>query len=223
MRRAHVSLVLTLLFAPFLCTGLAAEEWDGVSGKPPPDASETTAMDAEVFGPIALLPGPKSIHGSSTTVNFDDAGHYDAVNIRYVDAGLRIERDDGHTVHAYEFARSGHTTSSAPMTACTTRGPGAPWIGRAINLYFEEDILTAGLVFGNDVYPWQRWTIELYDASDTLIGRIGFLGNCNVCADEFLGVTSDVPFRRLRLSHNHVRLAVCVDDVVFSNRVMASP
>ncbi len=209
----------TLIALAFLLTLTAAateDVWDGVTGAPPAREPDSAAGGPEIFGPVAVFSAPRSVLGLSTIVNFDDARHHDPVNTRYADVGIGLQRDDGRVVHAYDFCGCGHQTSSPPMVACTTRGPGAPTIASALNLVFDADIRTAGFFVGNDCAHSQHWTIEVFDAEDTMIGRLGFMGNCNVSADEFIGVTSAVPFRRLRLSHNFSRYAVCVDDVVFS-------
>lgn len=218
MRRHGMRTWILGFLVAMLALGVAqAEDWDGVAGQAPSsEPGADSASAPEVFGPIHLTTSSSSFVGPTITVDFDDAYHHDAVNDRYSSAGIHFERDDGERVHAYNLAAVGIETVSPPMGACTTRGPGARSIANELNMSFDRDTYSVGFCIGNDRFPGSTWTIELFDAHDTPVGRINFIVNGNSHADEYVGLQSGVAFRRARLSHPYQWTAVCVDDVAYS-------
>lgn len=219
MTSRYRSWILAVATVAFVAVGAGnALAWDGVSGEAP-DA-EPAPLDVELFGPIVLLYDARAIAGDSVRVGFDDAVHLDAVNERYVLQGVHFERDDLQDVLAYDFCACGNDTSSRPNVACTSKGPGSRWIANQLDVRFDQDTYTVGFTLGNDTVRSMVFAVELFDGDDRLIGSFPVVGNCNGACDEFVGVSSAEPFRRVRISHNIPRRAVCVDDVVFSSRRM---
>jgi len=200
--------------------GASRIEWDGVTGPDPPQLQALESPAVEPSGTIALLTDPSVIPGATVTIDFDDAAHHDPVNIRYEDFGIRFSRDDGCCIHAYHVCSCGYKTSSPPMMACTTRGPGSPYIGNHIIMEFDRDVHVLGLTVGNDRSTSMIFTVELFDAAGDPVGTVWYTPNGNNDADDWIGVSSLVAFREARVSHTWYGVAMCVDDVSFSTRAL---
>lgn len=222
--RVFFRFLLAALFLAGTLTAAGLPEWDGVTGEPPPPDLDPAATAATgIYGPVLLVHDERAFVGGVVRVDFDDAAHHDAVNTRYILEGLRFNRDDGERVHAYDFCGCKMDTSSVPNVACTTRGPGARSIANHLNIVFDSDTYAAGFTLGNDTVRSMVFTIELFDSDDRPIASFPVIGNCNGDCDEFVGLISLEPFRRLRVSHNLRSRAVCVDDVVYSGRRVIAP
>jgi hypothetical protein len=194
---------------------LASTDWDGSSGEAPESDPGETTLPATA-GPVTQIFDPGDIPGVTSTVDFDDAVHHDCVNTRYLAQGVEFQRDDGHCVHAYDWAAIPRITSSPPMVMATTSGPGAPTFVPHINLLFDADTNAIGAWIGNDHQPDMVWTLEVFDAAEVPIGSVSIITNGNIHVDEYLGLVSTVPFRRARISQPNPSFSVVLDDLLFS-------
>jgi hypothetical protein len=203
-------------FLATLPTPLRATDFDGVTGNLPELHLEHEKYDSVSVNTVSVvqLYDPSEMSQHTVTIDFDDAAQYDCVNTRY--EVIEFQRDDGACVHAYDWASLGRSTTSPPMVMATISGPGAPTYVQHVNLYFKFDTFKVGTFIGNDQGNGMQWVLEVFDISGNSLGSVSLVSNGNTNVDEFLGLSSDKPFRKARISHNESWLAVGLDDVSFT-------
>ena len=84
------------------------------------------------------------------------------------------------------------------------------------------DAFEVGLTFGNDDFGLAfNAILRVYDAGNVLLGTVTVAANRNDFADQFIGLRSDVGFRRVDISFQRPEagnLTVYIDDFAVSNQ-----
>jgi len=195
-----------------------ADLWDGSSGEVPDRGWVHSTLPA-ISGPIVPFTNPWLLIGDLVSVNFEDALPGECVNSKYVGMGMAFERDDGRCVPAFDWERLNRQTTSPPMVMGTIC-PGC-WTTHLNVLVLGNDVHTFGAFYGNDQKPNMHWLIEAFDHNDQAIGHAVFVSNGNTHIDEFIGISSRVPFGRIRITQvSSSWYSVVLDNVTLSSRAV---
>ena len=156
---------------------------------------------------VTVLACAASAAGARTaavTINFDDHPANVAVNTLYQSQGITFTRDDGQGIPIFDWSSLGRTTTSPPNVLATLYQP--PFSNSYVthlNVVADAPLVGLGAYFGNDQGSPDFAFIRLtaYDASDQVVGSVDVAVNNNTSVDQFVGLTSVVPFVRARFEN----------------------
>ncbi|MDB5330065.1 MAG: hypothetical protein JWP03_1216 [Phycisphaerales bacterium] len=171
---------------------------------------------------ITQLTSPAQVVGPSTTINFDDVTGYQpdssyyTANTRYQPLGATFSLDTPGDIAIYPLPSF---ALSSPNVLAAVSGPNVTF-GNAINLTLSSPVTEVGAFFGNDQDPavFSSETLQIFDASNNLLGSVTVATNNNAIVDQFIGLSSSVPFVRARFQNDPAgeqALSTILDDVVF--------
>ena len=83
-----------------------------------------------------------------------------------------------------------------------------------LNVFLNVDAHEVGLYFGNDDAAFGGFNVVLniYDASDSLLGGVSLNTNNNDYADQFIGLYSSDSFRRAEVLYTSESASLAIDD-----------
>lgn len=83
-----------------------------------------------------------------------------------------------------------------------------------LNVQLTVDAQEVGFYFGNDDPGFGGFNalLNIYDATDNLLGGVSLNTNNNDYADQFLGLYSDDPFRRVEILYTNEVASLAIDD-----------
>ena len=83
-----------------------------------------------------------------------------------------------------------------------------------LNVSLNVDAQEVGLYFGNDDPGFGGFNalLNIYDATDNFLGGVSLNTNNNDYADQFLGLYSDDPFRRVEVLYTSEDASLAIDD-----------
>lgn len=174
---------------------------------------------------LSPLNSPTEISGPATTINFDGRPHGTVANTLYQSLGVTFSRDDGQAVVLYDYTAIGRLTPSPPNTIGTAWIPGVNSSAVThLNARFASPLFAIGAYFGNERGDSDFTSISLsvFGLSGDLLGSVVVAGNGNRHADQFIGLTSDIPFSRVRFDNLTASgsqssiFAVSLDNLVFA-------
>ena len=174
---------------------------------------------------ISPLNSPTDISGPATTLNFDGHPHGTFANTLYLTQGVVFSRDDGQAVVLYDAVAIGRLTPSPPNTLSTAWIPGVnSTYATHLNARFASPLFAIGAYFGNERGDSDFTSISLsvFGLSGDLLGSVIVAGNGNRHTDQFIGLTSDIPFSRVRFDNltasgsQSSAFAVSLDNLVFA-------
>lgn len=179
---------------------------------------------SETGAAVSPVESAASISGG-TTLNFDGYAHNTIANTLYQSQGITFTRDDGQPVLVYDYVAIGRTTPSPRNVISTSLAPGINTsYATHLNVLSASPLFAVGAYFGNDRGDSDFTSISLsvFGLSGDLLGSVIVAGNGIRSADQFIGLSSDVPFTRIRFDNlnasggHSTGFAVAVDNFVFS-------
>jgi len=173
---------------------------------------------------VDALESPEEIVGG-VTLGFDEFSHGTIIGERFSQFGIRFTRGDGDGVVAYDYVAIGRTTSS-PRNVLSTAWIQGVNAGYSTRLYAlsTSPLYSVGAYFGNDRgdSDFLSMRLSVFGLTGNLLGSVTVEGNGNRGADQYIGITSDVPFTRMRFDNirgdgeQSRSFAVSLDDFKFS-------
>jgi hypothetical protein len=180
------------------------------------------SLASPAWSATTALTGPGDFTGSTLVIDFDEQAHGTAANTLYSALGVEFRYDTaGSTVPIFDWAALSRTTTTAPNVLATVDGLNGSSFSNFLDLVFSTTVTEVGARFGNDQglaaasFPV---TLAVYDATDALLGSTIVFTNQNTSVDQFIGIRSDDPIARARISYQPLSgdLSVVLDDVQFT-------
>lgn len=173
----------------------------------------------KVGAAIVQLDSPDDFISDVTTLCFDEVPGKTVVNDLYLSQGIGFSRDDGYAVPIKDWSELGRFTTSRPNVISTVKGTfegqEVPSWSMHLNVDFSTPMTELGCYFGNDQGGYTAMTLTVYDEAMTVLGSVSVSPNDNTIVDQFIGLSSDIPFSSARLENDSTWLSVAVDDVSF--------
>ena len=177
---------------------------------------------------VAQLGSPADFSLGATQINFEGYADLTIADQLFGSQGVSFGRDDGKPVHITDWSALGRTTVSA-ANVLETRADADYLFATHLNVFCSRPMTAFGAYFGNDqAYPFLPLDdfvsirLSAYDPSDEFLGSVSVNANENTSVDQFIGISSDTPFARLRfenlmLSGNPSQYyAVVLDQMTFT-------
>ena len=94
-----------------------------------------------------------------------------------------------------------------------------------LNVFLNLDAQEVGFYFGNDDPGFGGFNalLNIYDATDNLLGGVSLNTNNNDYADQFLGLYSDTPFRRVEVLYTNASASLAIDDFSIGTASVPEP
>jgi hypothetical protein len=154
---------------------------------------------------VTPISSPAGLDGG-VTFNFE--GYSDRLttaNTLFASQGITFGRDDGARVYIWNsWTALGRGTTSPDSVLATIRDiPIDPTWATHLNVSSAMPLLGIGAYFGNDQDDPDFRTVQLsvFGLNDEFLGTVQVRGNDNTDVDQFIGLTSDVPFTRIRFEN----------------------
>ncbi|HEY6865998.1 MAG TPA: hypothetical protein VI792_02010 [Candidatus Eisenbacteria bacterium] len=165
---------------------------------------------------------------AAVTINFDDHPAGVDASTLYQSQGITFTRDDGQGIPILDWSSLRRTTTSPPNVLATIyQPPVSTTYVTHLNVIASAPLVAIGAYFGNDQGSFDFAFIRLtaYDASNQEVGSVEVAVNNNTSVDQFIGLTSAIPFVRARFENfASTRLpsgnySVVLDDLTFTKDV----
>lgn len=167
-----------------------------------PCRDEASAAVTQLFSPVDFT-------GTPALIDFDQHPSFTIANSLYQGQGITFSRDDQEAVLISDWAILGRSTATPPNVLSTIlHSPLVNSYVTHLNAHSATPLQSLGAFFGNDQqlpsFPADAFTamrLTAYDALDQAIGAVVVQVNANIAVDQFIGISSDVPFSRVRFQN----------------------
>lgn len=161
------------------------------------------------------LEGLSDFSAGAKTIDFEGHVPNTAANELYSSQEVHFNRGDGKLI-PIDNVPTEHASSGENFLATTIFSGANTW-STSLNVVFDFDVFEIGAFTTN-----YTCLLELYDATDTLIGSQTIASDWETLV--FNGLTSDTGIRRARFETNDIAFAVSIDDLTFNrNRSTSVP
>lgn len=174
---------------------------------------------------INQLTSPTQISNPAVTINFDSYPSGTVTNLLYQSQGVVFSRHDGYAIPIFDWSSLGRSTTSPPNVIATIsgtfQGQYVPTWSTDLELSFTQPTFALGAYFGNDQGGggYTQTTLSVFDAQHVLLGSVVVPTNDNTSVDQFIGLTSTVPFAYAEFDNSGSFYSVVLDDVKYGSAV----
>ncbi len=172
---------------------------------------------------VIQLSAPAEIP-NGVTINFDGYPDYTVANNLFQAEGLSFTRDDGAPIYIENWTSLGRLTTSPEDVLATIRNVMDPIWSTHLNVISAAPLFALGAYFGNDQWAvdFSKMRMCAYSAEGDLLGCVERAVNNNTDVDQFIGLSSDTPFVRVRFENLAASgapsdgFSVVLDDLIFA-------